>query len=107
MEFLIVGVFWHHSTAKKKKGRGGAGPDDNVPEPMVGGGNARHGDPQVQRRDFGAVQEVGAEEADGDEEVEHEDEEHARDLGRQIRRRERGCDGQAHHAHRHPNNREG
>jgi hypothetical protein len=74
---------------------------DEVPQPVVGGGDGGHGDAEAHGRDFGAVQEVGAEEADGDEEVEGEDEERGSTHGGAVLVREARADGERHHAAGH------
>lgn len=65
---------------------------------MVGGGDGSHGHSEPHRGDFGAVQEVGAEETDGDEEVEHEDEESSSTHCGAVLTREAGADREGHHA---------
>lgn len=95
--------------------------DDEVPKPVVRGRDGGHRDAELHGRHFGAVEEVGAEEADGDEEVElvpeslvsiwrarveagatyEEDEEDAGDSCRIVRTRVSGGDGQRQHATTH------
>ena len=82
-------------------GDGGDHDDDKVPQPVVGGRDGSHGDAQAHGRDFGAVQEVCAEEADGDEEVEGEDEEGGGAHGGAVLVGEAGADGERHHAAGH------
>lgn len=75
--------------------------DDEVPKPVVGGGNGSHGHTEAHGRDFGTVEEVAAEEADGDEEVEGEDEEGGRAHRAGVGVGEAGADGERHHAAGH------
>jgi len=71
---------------------------DKVPQPVVGGRDGGHGHAEPHGRNFGAVQEVGAEEADRDEEVEGEDEEGGGAHGGPVLVREARANGQRHHA---------
>jgi len=68
---------------------------------VVGSGDTGHGDAQASRCYLGAVKEVCAEEANGDEEVEEENEESRRNLRSAIACREARCDGKCKHARRH------
>ena len=64
-------------------------------------GDTSHGNTETGRCDLGAVQEVGAEEADRDEEVEEEDEQSGGDLCSLVCLRVRGSDCQGQHARGH------
>lgn len=75
--------------------------DDKVPQPVVSGRDGGHGDSEPDGGDFGAVEEVGAEETDGDEEVEGEDEEGRSGHGAGVGVGEAGADGERHHAAGH------
>lgn len=68
---------------------------------MVGGRDGRHGNTQPDWGDLCTIEEVGAEEANWDEEVEQEDENHSRCIGSRVARREAGADAQRHHAKSH------
>ena len=72
--------------------------NDEVPEPVVGGGDGCHGHSELDRRDLCAVEEVGTEETDGDEEVESEDEEGGSAHGTGVLIREASRDSESQHA---------
>lgn len=80
--------------------------DDEVPQPVVGGRDTGHRDTEAGGRDFGAVEEVCAQEADGDEEVEEEDEQCGDDLCGLVGLGHRGGDGECEHARGHAGARE-
>jgi hypothetical protein len=65
--------------------------EGDLPEPVVGGGDGGHADTQLYGCYFGAVEEVGAEETDGDEEVVHEDEKDTSDRCGLVGGGERSC----------------
>lgn len=67
---------------------------------MVSSRDGGHGDTEAQRSNFSAVQEVGTEEADRDEEVEEVDEATGGNLGAVVVRHG-GGDGEGDHAERH------
>jgi hypothetical protein len=73
---------------------------------MVCSRNTRHADSQPCRRYFRTVQEVRTEEANRDEEVEHEDEEGGRNLGRVVGLGKAGSHGERQHARCHADTRE-
>ena len=75
--------------------------DDKVPQPVVGGRDTSHGDTKTGRCDFCTVQEVGAEETDGNEEVEEEDEQCGNDLRGLVGLGERRGNGESQHARGH------
>jgi hypothetical protein len=64
-------------------------------------GNTRHRHAKPCWRNFCAVQKVGSEEANRDEEVEQEHKESASNLCSLVRLGETGCHGQSQHAGRH------
>ena len=75
--------------------------DDEVPQPVVGGRDTGHGDTEAGGCDLSAVQEVGAEETNGDEKVEEEDEERGDDLSWLVALRVRRGNGKSQHARGH------
>lgn len=70
----------------------------HLPEPMVGGRDGRHGHTETERSDLSAVEEVCAEETDGDEGVEQVDEDTSHDLRSCVLSTEGGGNGQSNHA---------
>lgn len=68
---------------------------------MVSRGNTRHGDAKTNRSNLGAVEEICAQKANGNEEVEEEDEKNADDLGCVVGMGEGSRDCQSHHATSH------
>lgn len=72
--------------------------DHEIKSPVVCCRQTGHGDTEAGGCDFGAVEEVGAEETDGNEEVEEEDEERRGNLGGLIGLGEGGGDGESQHA---------
>lgn len=68
---------------------------------MVRRRDGRHGHPQAQGGDLGAVQEVGTEETDGDERVEEVDEDTGGDLGGMVIGTKRSGDGHGDHTAAH------
>lgn len=68
---------------------------------MIRSRNTRHGHPQPRGRNLSAVQKVGAEETNGDEEVEQEDEEGRSNLRRAVALGEAGGNSERQHAGRH------
>lgn len=70
---------------------------NDLPKPMISRGNARHCHSQSERSNFCAIEEVGPQEADRDEEIEQEDEQNADNLSSEVGLRERSRHGQSHH----------
>lgn len=70
----------------------------HLPEPVVGSRDGRHGHTETERCDLSTVEEVGAEETDGDEGVEQVDEDTSHNLRRRVLSTERGGNGQRNHA---------
>lgn len=68
---------------------------------MVRSGDTGHGDTEACRRNFCAVQEVGTEESDRDEEVEQENEESRGNLSRHVALGETASDSKGRHTSRH------
>lgn len=69
----------------------------HLPEPMVGSRDGRHGHTETERCDLSTVEEVCAEETDGDEGVEQVDEDASYNLRRRVFSTERGGNGQRNH----------
>lgn len=82
------------------EGDGGDHDDNEVPEPVVSGGDGGHGDTEPDGGDLGTVEEVSAEEAEGVEGVEEEDEEGRHDGGGVVLAEAVG-DGEDDHADAH------
>lgn len=68
----------NQSVKKKKKVK--PDPEFYLPEPVVCGGNGRHGHAQTQRRHLGAVQKVGTKEPNGHKHVEQVDKDTSNNL---------------------------
>ncbi|KAJ8119046.1 hypothetical protein OPT61_g95 [Boeremia exigua] len=75
--------------------------DHEIPAPVETSRQTGHGDAETCGRDFSAVQEVGAEEADGDEEVEQEHKQSGHDLSSLVGCRPRGGNSESQHAGSH------
>lgn len=71
---------------------------------MVGCRDRAHGHAQPEWGDFGAVQEIGAKETDGDEHVVQINKAACGDLRGSVGRGERCCNRECYHAARHFNN---
>lgn len=76
------------------------------PEPVVRGGDGRHGHTQADGCNLGTVEEVGAEEADWHKHVEEVDEDTGGDLGGLVVGAHGRGDGQSHHAAAHAGSRD-
>lgn len=86
--------------ADSVEGDGGDHDDDEVPEPVVGGGDGGHGDTETDGGDLCAVEEVSTEETEGVEGVKEEDEEGGDDGGGMVLAEAVG-DGEDDHADAH------
>lgn len=65
---------------------------------MIGGRDGRHGHTETERSDLSTVEEVCAEEADGDEGVEQVNEDTSHDLRSRVLSTKGGRDSQSNHA---------